>query len=51
MRKIFKKLLVTTLALAIVMSGIIPGTQPLVVQARSLSEVNELDIIKAGDTI
>lgn len=51
MRKIFKKLLVTTLALAIVMSGIIPGTQPLEVQARSLSEVNELDIIKAGDTI
>lgn len=51
MRKIFKRLLVTTLALAIVMSGIIPGTEPLEVQAKSLSEVNELDIIKAGDTI
>ena len=51
MRKIFKRLLVTTLVLAIVMSGIIPGTEALEVQAKSLSEVNELDIIKAGDTI
>jgi len=51
MRKKFKRLLVTTLALAIVMSGIIPGTEALEVQAKSLSEVNELDIIKAGDTI
>lgn len=51
MGKILKRLLVTTLALAIVMSGIIPGTEALKVQAKSLSEVNELDIIKAGDTI
>ena len=36
MRKIFKKLLVTTLALAIVMSGIIPGTEPLEVQAQTV---------------
>lgn len=36
MRKIFKRLLVTTLVLAIVMSGIIPGTEALEVQAQTV---------------
>lgn len=51
MGKIFKRLLVTTLALAIVMSGIIPGTEALNVQAKAIGEISTLDIIKAGDTI